>query len=636
MGHIEDELDLIDFIKNNLEFSKKWESKSTENKYVQNVLNHASKRDTGYHGEPDLIYCNDNNQLLILLENKPSVKYHVGDKKNPQPTKYAVDGIKKYLSFFMHDMLDISSENLKNWKIIGIAFSGDIFDEYNHRIDTYYVENNKLINANIHILLNESDYISLFNNNDLEEITLKVSKASKEINQKLRDIDTNNRSVLISALMIALFGKDEDAFKYKYKNLSPSDINALLPKEVEKTLKNEEVNTDKIEILKNKLSFLDDNELKNNNIIKDILDELNDNIIPLFEKKTNYDIIGKFYSEFLRYAGVTDVKKGIVLTPHHITALFADLLDELLDIGPKDIIFDPGCGTGSFLIAGMNKIDNIIEKSQLPNKKDKEEHFRKEQLLGFEKNTTMFILAMSNMLFRGDGKSNIFNIDFFSDEAIDILKKVKPTIGFINPPYAGKDNEKNPTKKEIQFLERMLDNVSKYGIIIAPMSTYFQNNDIRNRILDKHTLKYVIHMPNELFSPNASTHTAIAVFETHNPHQNKEVIFYDLKDDGFVLSKNKGRTDKYNKWESIREDLLKKLKNPDEYSDKNLLKTRINKGDEWVIYDYIETDYDNLSESDFIHSIKDNIIFNLKKDLNLLEEDIDEITLLEILNQNIE
>ena len=81
MGHIEDELDLIDFIKNNLEFSKKWESKSTENKYVQNVLNHASKRDTGYHGEPDLIYCNDNNQLLILLENKPSVKYHVGDKK---------------------------------------------------------------------------------------------------------------------------------------------------------------------------------------------------------------------------------------------------------------------------------------------------------------------------------------------------------------------------------------------------------------------------------------------------------------------------------------------------------------------------------------------------------------------------
>lgn len=634
MGHIENEIDLIDYIKDNCIFSKRWESKSTEYKYVQNVLNHASKRDTGHHGEPDLIYCNENNQLLILLENKPNVKYHVGDKQNPNPTKYAVDGIKKYLSFFKHDMLDNASENLKNWKIIGIAFSGDIFDEYNHRIDTYHVENNKLINDNTHVFLNESEYISLFNNNDLEEITFKVSMSSKKINQKLRDIDTNNRSILISALMIALFGKGD--YVFKYKNLSPSDINTLLPDKVEAILKNECVNQDKIEILKNKLSFLKDNELNNNDIIKDILDELNDNIIPLFEKKTNYDIIGKFYSEFLRYAGITDVKKGIVLTPHHITALFTDLLEELLDIGPKDIIFDPCCGTGSFLISGMNKIDDIIEKSGLSNKKDKEEHLRKEQLLGFEKNTTMFILAMSNMLFRGDGKSNIHNIDFFTDEATNILKKVKPTIGFINPPYAGKDNKDNPTKKEIQFLERMLDYVSGYGVIIAPMSTFFQNNDIRNRILDKHTLKYVIHMPNELFSPNASTHTAIAVFESHNPHQNKEVIFYDLKDDGFVLSKNKGRTDKYNKWESILDDLLKKLKSPDEYRDKNLLKTRIDKGDEWVIYDYIETDYDNLSELDFIHSIKDNIIFNLKKDLNLLDEDIDEITLLEILNQHIE
>ena len=33
--------------------------------------------------------------------------------------------------------------------------------------------------------------------------------------------------------------------------------------------------------------------------IKDILDELKSNVIPLFERKTNYDIIGKFYEEFL-------------------------------------------------------------------------------------------------------------------------------------------------------------------------------------------------------------------------------------------------------------------------------------------------------------------------------------------------
>ena len=187
----------------------------------------------------------------------------------------------------------------------------------------------------------------------------------------------------------------------------------------------------------------------------------------------------------------------------------------------------------------------------------------------------------------------------------------------------------------LRLIHNYKDNVSKYGIMIAPMSTYFQNNDIRNRILGKHTLKYIIHMPDALFSPNASSHTAIAVFETNNPHNNKEVVFYDLKDDGFVLSKNKGRTDKYNKWNSIEQDIIDKLKHPESYDDKNLLKTRIKENDEWVIYDYIETDYENLSENDFVHSIKDNIVFNVKKDMNLLDEDIDEISLLEILNKNL-
>ena len=71
--------------------------------------------------------------------------------------------------------------------------------------------------------------------------------------------------------------------------------------------------------------------------------------MPLFNKKTNYDIIGKFYEEFLSYAGVTNVKKGIVLTPNHITKLFT----ELVPIKNNDVIFDSCCGTGAFLISGM-------------------------------------------------------------------------------------------------------------------------------------------------------------------------------------------------------------------------------------------------------------------------------------------
>jgi predicted RNA methylase len=434
--------------------------------------------------------------------------------------------------------------------------------------------------------------------------------------------------------MICLYEKNyfKNDFKQNYQNWSIKNIIRNIPTTIGDILEREGIDKSKIDVLINELAFIKtDKDLNNTDILKNILLELENNVIPLFNKQTSYDIIGKFYEEFLRYAGISNVKKGIVLTPNHITKLFT----KLIDIRTNDIIFDPCCGTGTFLIAGMNKLIDTIQNSKIPNKTDKIKNIKQNQLIGFEKSPTMYSLAISNMLFRGDGKSKIYNIDFFENDADKISKELNPTIGFINPPYGGRNNKTNPTKKEIQFLEKILDNVSRYGVIIAPLSTYFKDEIVRNRILSKHTLKAVINMPNELFAPNASTHTAIAVFETNLPHNNKEVILYNLKDDGFVLSKNKGRTDVYNKWQTIEKELLEKFNNPKKYNDYiNLVYKNINENDEWIIQAHMKTDYEKLCDDDFIKSIKEYIVFTTKKDLNLLDKDLDEITILEILNQN--
>ena len=103
-------------------------------------------------------------------------------------------------------------------------------------------------------------------------------------------------------------------------------------------------------------------------------------------KITTYGVLltteyGKFYEEFLSYAGVTNVKKGIVLTPNHITKLFT----ELIPIKNNDVIFDSCCGTGAFLISGMNKLISEIESSTLANKEDRIKKLKQNQLIGFEK-----------------------------------------------------------------------------------------------------------------------------------------------------------------------------------------------------------------------------------------------------------
>ena len=214
------------------------------------------------------------------------------------------------------------------------------------------------------------------------------------------------------------------------------------------------------------------------------------------------------------------------------------------------------------------------------------------------------------------------------------MESFKPTVGFIDPPYVGKENHADPTPKEITFLTKLLDNCSRYGVIIAPLSTYFKDESIRDNILTRHTLRFVINMPGDLFQPNASTHTAVAVFETNRAfdYNNDEVTFYDLQEDGFVLSKNKGRTDAYNRWPLIEEKLLSALKPSSNPDDIILVRTKIRKGDEWTIYAHSKTDYSTLSEDDFVKSITDYMVFQAKRDLDILDKDIPETELLEVIS----
>ncbi len=624
---------------NNLEYSYEWDT-YCDIQEINEVLAHSSKSKSGNTGYPDAIYVNKDKKLLILVEIKPLLSQHTSENGKENPKKYAVDGVLHYMSYFLKANIDKQSTAsfFSDWKIIGAAVSGDIYDEYNHRISNFIISGDVIAEQKgINELLSETDYLMLFDNIDEEQIVSNISVSSKKINKWLRSVDSQKRPVLLSALMICLFevkGAQND-FKNGYNSWAPETIVNNIPKTVKKVLSGEKLPEEKINVLLAELAFMEhDQDLNSQSILKDILNELSDVVIPLFDRKSNYDIIGKFYEEFLKYAGVANVKKGIVLTPRHIGALFT----ELIDIKINDVFLDPACGTGSFLIAAMNKLIKVIEESDVPNKEEKIRSIKTKHLVGFEKNQTMYSLAISNMLFRGDGKSQIYKEDFFSQGAEEALKELEekgicPTIGFINPPYGGKDSADNPTKKEIQFLTRMLDKVSRYGLMIAPLSTYFKEDSVRSNILRKHTLKYVINMPKDLFMPNAATNTAIAVFETNKPHGDQEVVFYDLKDDGFILSKAKGRTDVYGKWPKIKNELLNKLQNSEKFADGiNLVRTRLRDGDEWLIQAHAATDYSSLSENSFLKSVKEYMIFKAKQELDLLEKDLDEVTLLEVIS----
>lgn len=520
----------IDYLIREHNFTNRWSEKPITAE-ILTVMKKASKgynRKFGNEGIPDGCYENTHEKLLILMEIKPVASEHTSgcfdedeiekkvglivntskEKKNDlagmlddvkgfSPAKFAVDGIKWYMTFFKSNVLSKLGNNYKNflkgWSVIGIAVSGDPDKVNEFCVDTYMIRDEKIHDLDIHDILNEEDYISIANDMDTKAIIGTVSDSSEKINNLLVAVDSQRRPIILSALLISLFKPEkleDNSFIDDYNGWSPKHLAEMIRPRVDDVLKAEDIPPEKLEVIDAEIGFISvDPDITSKPYLKAILNELNCNIIPLFQRKSNYDVIGKFYESFLKWAGVTNVKKGIVLTPAHITSLFT----KLIDISDDDVIMDPCCGTGSFLISAMNCMiriktqkqseitsrivngfgieefsylkgianlsllvkegvvsqedaDEICNKVSLAKQKDFDGvlpiitsvrqkqldkmiySLKKNQLIGFEKNTSMYILAVSNMLFRGGGKSNIYHVDYFSDEVHRAVTKEEEQI----------------------------------------------------------------------------------------------------------------------------------------------------------------------------------------------------------------
>ena len=346
--------------------------------------------------------------------------------------------------------------------------------------------------------------------------------------------------------------------------------------------------------------------------LKELIDDIDENINGYIRTYKYYDVLGQFYIEFLRYSN-TDKGLGIVLTPPHITEFFSGIVD----IKPTDIVYDNCTGTGGFLVSAMKK---MIDKAE--GDSEREKNIRKNQLYGTELQTEIYPLVVSNMFLHDDGKSNILNKSCFEENVIEYIKKIKPNIAFLNPPYK---MEKNDTE-EFEFVLNALNSLKEGGqcVAIIPMSCVLAQSGERLRLketlLAQHTLKAVFSMPNELFhNSKVGTNTCIVVFEAYIPHsKDKETFFGYFKDDGFLKRKAKGRFDYNKKWQKIKTEWLYLFINNKEKDGYSISKIVVAK-DEWCAEAYMKTNYSNLKELSFKNTIHNYIIFlltnNIKTDI---------------------
>jgi type I restriction-modification system DNA methylase subunit len=576
------------------------EEQKSQNPKIDKLLKNASKAGSGC-GYPEFIISFKNKpDDLIVIECKKNVTFHES-KDRANYKDYAVDGALLYASFLQ-----------KEYNVTAIAVSGT--NEKDKKISTF-------LWLKCHYTYKDIQDKIFLKSFEIENIIKEQSKPFAEEELIARAIDYNSflhnysipeveRCTLISAILIAL--QNEPFLKsYKYYISNKELISALLSA-CESVLTQNNLDTEKRQIIISEYSKFKTNSDFNsdkihnkktkkdeiNTVLRDFIASISQDILPHINE-SQFDVLGKFYTQFIRYAG-GDKKNGLVLTPNHITDFFCDISG----LSINDIVFDPCCGTAGFLVSAMNY---MIKRAG--NDSEKQKVIKTTQLIGIEKRADMFSHACSNMMMRGDGKSYILFGSCFDEEKKDAIKLCKPTKGFLNPPY-----QDGNADEQLEFVESTLECLVKDGICVAicQMSTVVSDDkkviEVKRRLLEKHTLEAVFSMPNDLFHP-VPVNTCIIVFKAHNPHsEHKKSFFGYFKDDGFSKQKNKGRIDKSKKWLNIKNKWLEAFINKESIVGLSIMQS-INCDMEWCAEAYMETDYSTLTEKDFIKVTKDFCVF---------------------------
>ena len=248
---------------------------------------------------------------------------------------------------------------------------------------------------------------------------------------------------------------------------------------------------------------------------------------------TELDTKGVAFEEFM--GGFFKGDFGQYFTPRELIAFAVGMLEP----NRNDLVLDPACGSGGFLLHALDYVRREADERQTPGSADHFQYwhdFAQNKLVGIEINDELARVAKMNMIVHDDGHTNIVGHD-----ALDFMENLtgkhaglaprKFDLVLTNPPfgsmirrvekgdgyleqfdlrrYVGKNypSARTPAsiKTEILFLERVhsfLKPGTGRAAIVLPdgILTHSSLQGVRDWILDHFQLLAVVSLPQFAFS----------------------------------------------------------------------------------------------------------------------------------------
>lgn len=564
-----------------LDYKLEQESLNSE---IDKALNEYESKNGGKGGNrPDvklLLQDKELNYYPILIEYKgykdKLVKLDINNKVENKKSKsnepnynninsYAVNGAVHYANAILHytSYTDVIS--------IGVTGYKKDDGEIEHYIGVYYVSKS---NFGIGQEVDKYTDLSFLKKENFDEFIIKVKSLSlslKELeelkNKREKEIDTslvklnndiykeekglgeNDRVYLVAASIIATLGIPGEVSPLEKSDLkSKTEIGEtdgdIIIRKIKAFLSKKNLPEAKkdliIRTLQNTLMTDNINKPRNGESqLKRVFSKIVDDLGIYYKIGLTTDFTGKLFNEMYSWLGFTQDKlNDVVLTPSYV----ATLLVKLARVDMNSYVWDFATGSAGLLVAAMNEmLIDAKEKIQSPEELiQKNIKIKAEQLLGLEMLSSIYMLAILNMILMGDGSSNILNKDSLTDfdgkyGFGNTNDKFPATAFVLNPPYSADGNG-------MIFVEKALSMMDKgyAAIIIQNSAGSGKAIEYNKNILKKNTLLASIKMPIDLFIGKSSVQTNIYVFRVGEAHQKDDIVkFIDFSNDGYTRTNRK-------------------------------------------------------------------------------------------------
>lgn len=516
---------------------------------------------------PILIEYKGYKDKLVKLDNNGQVENRTA-KNEPNfknINSYAVNGAIHYANAILHhtaytDIIAIGMTGFKNenGKIehqIGVYYVSKSNFGIGQKIDEYTdfsflkKENFDKFVEKIKTLHLSQEEVDKLKEQREKEIDASLVKLNNDIYQNEKGLGENDRVYLVAASIIATLG-----IPGKVSPLEKSDLKSstekggadgdIIVRKIEAFLNEKDLPKEKkdliVRTLQNTLTTENINKVENGESqLKRVFTKIVDDLGIYYKIGLTTDFTGKLFNEMYGWLGFSQDKlNDVVLTPSYI----ATLLVKLARVNKDSYVWDFATGSAGLLVAAMNEM-LIDAKNTIKSPEElalKQVAIKAEQLLGLELLSSVYMLAILNMILMGDGSSNILNKDslrdFDGNYGFGKTDDIFPANAFVlNPPYSAPGNGMN-------FVEKALGMMNKgyAAIIIQNSAGSGKATEYNKEILKRNTLLASIKMPIDLFIGKSSVQTNIYVFRINEAHKKDDIVkFIDFSNDGYTRTNRK-------------------------------------------------------------------------------------------------